>query len=205
MFDGGDFVSEQDPVVPSARRRPGGPRLNIDDDVRAMVEQGCHAKAIALVLGVSPPTVSRRIRELGLEARKGNGKGLGELVPALVLKGLTIAKISEAVDCHPSSVMHWRRKMKDAGIDVPVSRPGPAIRRTLFEARWPGRNLLPRRFQRRRLVQVRAAAMGHAPWESGVASEELFVGASLRQEQEHILHRIGTVDDTSDDWRSEVA
>ena len=89
-------------------------------------------------------------------------------------------------------------------VDVGWGR-NPQTRRQLFQARWSGRVLLPRRMQRRRTIVSVARSKGLFVVESGVIDEAALLGPTMRSELENIIYRVGKVDDSSDDYRSEAA
>lgn len=92
---------------------------------------------------------------------------------------------------------------------APVIRGHVEIQASVREwpPRWAGRARPGRKGIRYRYIQRWYRRRGES-WFIGLVlglskdEDEMFDGPSVRDEQERILHRIKTVDDTSDDWRA---
>ncbi len=120
------------------------------------------------------------------------------------MQGMPASKIAAEVGCSTGNVSGIRKTMEREGLvlPIPVQPPG---NRLFFRTRWQGRTQTTKHGYRRRHIKARHTFIhAGATWTSCNVDDSHLLGPTLRTEQEHILYRIRSVDDTSGDWRSEA-
>lgn len=201
VFDGA-AVSDDVPVPSRGGRKP----LDIDAAVAVLVNAGMNQRAIARALRVSQPTVGRRVNRLGLREKVKGGrppavKDRIAQAKAAIMAGERDADIAARLGYSKHTVNTYRQQMKRAGEPVPSRR---VSRRDLFNLRWSGRVLVPRKWVRRRIIASRAAYL-QGEWnivdrEMARGLDEL-AGTSIPETMAKVL-RLGSVDGRGDDdWR----
>lgn len=162
--------------------------------------------------GLSDPPAT--LRPVTPDHLPGRRRGLREAVCARVLAGEGVASTARAVDCSPATVMYYRRQLALTTVLPPLPPRAPLrveSKRKMVETRW-GPTAAARMSQPlplRRLRMIAAWVVRNQNRRPGPllpdGVEILFFGPSLNEVRDHHRYRLGTVDDTSGDWRSTVS